>query len=152
MLLRVSGEADGKDVDVHAVTDREAAASSGVAHAETLVRFTDAVVSDDDEALDGARAELLGELGPEGLVDAAAVASNFERMVRIADSTGIPLDTPLEVLTGDMREELHLDRFGSSANTPEPRAVKRTLGRVLRPVAIRALRLFAARRRGFRAS
>jgi hypothetical protein len=99
----------GKDFDLHAVTAGEVA-GSGVAHAGALVAFAEAIVGDDDEALASARADVLGEIGPEALVDAAAVASNFMRMVRIADSTGISLDAPMEVLSQDLRAELGIDR------------------------------------------
>lgn len=89
-------------------------ATSGVAHEEVLLAFTEAMVGDNEEALAMARTRLLEELGPEELVDAAAVASNFERMVRIADSTGIPLDTLLDQGTVDIRAELKLDRFAAA--------------------------------------
>ena len=49
-------------------------------------------------------------LGPEAMVDAAGVASNFERMVRIADSTGIELGDLLEQATADVRTVLGLER------------------------------------------
>ena len=45
------------------------------------------------------------------MVDAAGVASNFERMVRIADATGIPLDARMEALSHEVRDTLHLERF-----------------------------------------
>jgi hypothetical protein len=45
------------------------------------------------------------------MVDAAGVVSNFERMVRIADATGIPLDKRMERLSREVREALHLERF-----------------------------------------
>ena len=45
------------------------------------------------------------------MVDAAAVAANFERMTRIADATGIPLGETLEQPTAEVRKELDLDRF-----------------------------------------
>ena len=45
------------------------------------------------------------------MVDAAGVASNFERMVRIADSTGIPLGDGLEEFSSEVRLELGLDRL-----------------------------------------
>ena len=76
------------------------------------------MVSDEREALVIARTRVLDELGPEALVDAAAVASNFERMVRIADATGIPLDSFLDERTVDIRAELHLARFESPGNRP----------------------------------
>jgi hypothetical protein len=118
MLLRASGEATGQAFDLHAVTEGTTTASSGVAHEETLLALAEAMVSDDREALVIARTRVLKELGPEALVDAAAVASNFERMVRIADATGIPLDSFLDEMTVDLRAELHLARFESTANRP----------------------------------
>jgi hypothetical protein len=134
-------------VDARAVTDPSVAGASGVDHAQALLAFADAVVGDDDEALAAARRTLLGEMGAAALVDAAAVASNFQRMVRIADGTGIPLDAPLDLLSQDLRAELRLQRFGSAANTPVSGPVRRALGGVLRPVARRAVRLMAALRR-----
>jgi hypothetical protein len=148
MLLRASGQATGNPVDLRAVTaGTEAAAASGVAHAEALVRFAEAEVGDDDDALARARQALLEAVGPEGLVDAAAVASNFERMVRIADATGIPVDGAMEMLSVDIRKDLDLARFGGARNTPTPSPTRRLLARVMRPVAQGALRLMAARRR-----
>lgn len=118
MLLRASGEASGQAFDLHAVTEGAATARSGVVHEETLLALTEAMVSDEREALVIARTRVLEELGPEVLVDAAAVASNFERMVRIADATGIPLDSFLDEMTVDLRAELHLARFEPTVDTP----------------------------------
>jgi hypothetical protein len=81
------------------------------------------------------RVALREALGPEGFVDAAAVASNFQRMVRIADSTGIPLDTPVEAFSEDIREDLDLARFGGAASTPVAGPIQRFAGRLLRPLA-----------------
>jgi hypothetical protein len=118
MLLRASGEATGQAFDLHAVTEGAVTARSGVAHEEPLLALAEAMVSNDEEGLATARARVLDDLGSEALVDAAAVASNFERMVRIADATGIPLDSFLDEMTVDIRAELHLARFESTANTP----------------------------------
>ena len=79
----------GKDFDLHAVTAGEVA-DSGVAHAGALVAFAEAIVGDDDEALASARAAVLGEIGPEALVDAAAAS--------ILATTGI--DTTLSTAGG----------------------------------------------------
>ena len=130
----------GTSADLHGVTDGKAAAASGVTHAAALVSFAEAVVGGDDETLKQARAELLGRVGPEGLVDAAAVVGNFQRMVRIADGTGIPLDASLEMMTTELRHELGIDRFGSAVNTPIPGPFRRTLGRWLRPLAMPAMK------------
>lgn len=117
MLLRASGKVTGDAFDMHVITEGGTATPSGVAHGETLVAFAEAVIGEDESALAVAQQRVLDELGPEALVDAAAVASNFERMVRIADSTGIPLDDVVYERTAGERKELHLGRFGSAANT-----------------------------------
>jgi hypothetical protein len=149
MLLRASGEVAGRAVDPQAVVAGESAAgSSGVAHAQELCAFTDALVGDDDAALAAARARLAQAIGPAALVDAAAVAANFERMVRIADATGIPLDAPMVALTEDLRAGLGVGRYRSAANTPAAGAATRWLGRLLAPVAGLAFRAVARGRRG----
>ena len=93
------------------MTDHEAAASSGVEHGNLLIAFTEAMVRDDDATLTQTRHAVIEELSPEVMVDAAGVASNFERMVRIADATGIQLDKRMEVLSQEVRDALHLERF-----------------------------------------
>jgi hypothetical protein len=118
-----------------------------VAHAEALLALAEAMVGDDNAALARARDRVIGEVGAAPLVDAVAVASNFERMVRIADSTGIPLDESLDAVSGDLREALGLNRFGSSANTPPLGTIKKMLGRALWPVARTALKLVSRARR-----
>jgi hypothetical protein len=51
--------------------------------------------------------------GSGALVDAAAVIANYQRMVRIADGTGIPVDAALRWMSGDFREALGLDGFAT---------------------------------------
>jgi hypothetical protein len=143
LLLRASGETTGDLVDARAITDDALAAASGVDHAEALLAFADAAVSGEPDALSGARERLRAAVGAEGLVDAAAVVANFERMVRIADSTGIPLDTPVVVMTTDLRDDLELLRYRSASNTPEPGALARTAGAALRRIAPTLMRVVA---------
>ncbi len=116
MLLRESGKLTGHSFDLQSITDSSAAVTSGVPHAEALVAFAEAVVGMDETSLENARARVLNELGPEALVDAAGVASNFERMVRVADATGIPLDRFLADATVELRQDLGLDEFHSVTN------------------------------------
>ena len=56
------------------------------------MRFAEAVARRDAQALAQSRRALLQAAGPAVLVDAAGVAANFQRMVRIADAIGIPVD------------------------------------------------------------
>ena len=62
------------------------------------------------QTLAQSRAAVVEALGPAAMVDAAGVASNFERMVRIADSTGIELGDLLEQASTDVRDALGLER------------------------------------------
>jgi hypothetical protein len=134
-LLRVSGELEGQRYDLHAVTDAAAAGSSGIPHERELVALAEAVVGGDESALARAREDAIAALGPERFVGAAAVASNFERMVRMADATGIPLDPPVAAMSAELGRELGLDRFGSAANTPRLSTAARWLGRGVAPLA-----------------
>lgn len=119
----------GESHDLAALTDGKEAAGSGIPHAEVLVPFAEAVALRDAAALPVARQRLLEAMGGEALVDAAAVAGNFMRMVRIADGTGIPLDAPVAALSADIRDELGLDAYGAAAYTGAPSGVARTLAR-----------------------
>ena len=142
MLLRASGASSGETVDVRAVTDAAHAAGSGVPHAAVLIAFAEATTGTDDAALGEARAAVLQELGAEQLIDAAAVVSNFERMVRVADATGTPLDAPLMLISETLRHDLDLDRFTSAASNPPPGIVWRLVGRLVEPLAMSLLRLW----------
>lgn len=113
----MSGELTGQELDVRAVVDRDSAKDCGIAHAEALVDFADALVAAEEPELSQARSRVLHEVGAEGLVDAAAVAANFERMVRIADSTGIPVDGFMSTLSADVRRELDLASFAGAASS-----------------------------------
>ena len=91
--------------------DHEAATSSGVEHGNLLIAFAEAMVRDNEAALTHARHAVIEGISPEAMVDAAGVASNFERMVRIADATGIRLDERMAVVSQEVRDELRLERF-----------------------------------------
>ena len=78
-------------------------------HGPELVTFAEAIVTG-AETLAQSRAAVVETLGPGAMVDAAGVASNFERMVRIADATGIELGHRLEQGSADVRDALGLTR------------------------------------------
>jgi hypothetical protein len=134
----VSGESQGREIDLRAITQGAKDESCGVSHAAELTAFVEAALGDDAMALEAAREGVLRALGPEALVDAAAVIGNFERMTRIADGTGLSLDAPVRALGSDVRTELDLDRFASASRTPRSGAIERLLGRGVR-VALRPL-------------
>ena len=81
------------------------------------MRFAEAVARRDADALIEARFALSEKVGSEGLVDAAGVAANFQRMVRIADSIGIPVDNMDSEVGRGVRHALGLERFPSAVNS-----------------------------------
>ena len=87
-----------------------------------------------------ARNLVRSELGSEALVDAAAVIGNFERMVRIADGTGIPLDAAVNVATEEIRAELGIDAFASEERKSEVATWQRLMARAIDPLAKIGLR------------
>jgi hypothetical protein len=113
----VSSQTTGDEVDLDTVTG-SAEGDGGVEHGARLVAFTEGVMGSDEAALARERASLRALLTPEAFVDAAAVIGAFNVVDRIANATGIPLDAGLVAMSGEVREELDLARFGSSANTP----------------------------------
>ena len=113
MLLRASDLTQNRDYDLSAVTGA-AAGDAGVPHGRLLMRFAEAVLDEDEAALSLARTELLRTLGPEGLVDAAAVVGLFNAIDRVADATGIPLEPEKAAASADFRTALGLDRFATA--------------------------------------
>lgn len=123
---------------------------SGVPHEEELLAFAESIVEGEAAAITPAREALQQAMGPAAVVDAAGVAANFQRMVRIADGTGIPLDTPVKLVSADLRDELGIDRFGSASETSPTNAAQRVLGRILRPVVPWLARRMMGKRQGAR--
>ena len=111
-MLRESSRTHEESVDFAALMAEDV--ESGVPHGAELVRFADAVVAGSAADRDTARRALAGAMGSEALVDAAGVISNFERMVRIADSTGISLG-PMSEEDLVLVRELGIDRFAPAA-------------------------------------
>jgi hypothetical protein len=113
----VSGQTAGTNVDLDAVNGT-APADGGVAHGERLVAFVEASMGDDSGALERERGALREVLTPQAFVDTCAVIGAFNVVDRVADATGIPLDEGLAAVSTELRAELDLGRFASSANTP----------------------------------
>jgi len=112
MMLRGSSESSGETVNLDAIVAGRAV-DSQVSGGRELIRFTDAILSDPKD-LEGARQALVSVLGEVQMVDAAGVVGNFQRMVRIADSTGIPVDGRMAQMSADLRTQLALDALPSA--------------------------------------
>ena len=91
-MLRASIEYSGAEADLSGIAHGEQVGDAGIEHGERLTAFADAAVKGDADDLVKARDALRAAAVTEIVVDAAGVIGNFERMVRIADGTGIPLE------------------------------------------------------------
>ncbi len=89
---------------------------SGVEHGEVLLRYSDAAVGHTPDLAE-ARDAVNAAMGPDAVVDCAATVANFQRMVRIADGCGIPLDSFSRRESEKWRDGLGIDGFRSRANT-----------------------------------
>lgn len=143
MLLRASSELEGEGANIESIVQN---VHSNVQAGAELTAFAEAVVQGDEQHITSTRTAVSKTLGDLAMVDAAAVIANFQRMVRIADSTGIPLDEPVMMMTQSIRKQLGLDSYAASANSPRLPLIKRILGRVLAPIAPRLLQRMARRR------
>ena len=121
------------------------ALTAGVIHGALLSDFATAAVIGDEPELERTRREILDQLGPEQLVDAAALVAHYEKMDRIADATGIPLDAPMQILGGELRDSLGIGKFTSAQNTKPAGPVVRALQGTLRAIMFPVLKRMSAR-------
>ncbi len=115
-MLRVSAKTNNQTVDIQSINGNSTAATT-IKHGSELMAFAEAVAGRNAQDLLSNRQRLLAAAGPAVLVDAAGVAANFQRMVRIADATGIPVDDMTTELGQSVRADLALERFASAQNT-----------------------------------
>ena len=116
-MLRVSATTTETDIDLKGINGDAEAAARGIHFGPELMQFAESVATRDAAALAQARQNLLETAGPKVLVDAAGVAANFQRMVRIADSTGIPVDDMTSPMGTEIRDTLELERFAGAAHS-----------------------------------
>jgi hypothetical protein len=125
-MLSLSADLFEATVDLQLINGDENAAEGDLPHAKALMHFAEAFALRDEQALQDARNTLLEEAG--------------EEMVRIADSTGIPLDERNVALSAGVRKELNLGRFGSASNTPDASLKTRLLSLIARPLVKRMIK------------
>jgi hypothetical protein len=83
--------------------------SVGGAEADLLTGFVDAVLG--DAQVESVCKGVVEAMGEAALVDAVAVIANFDAITKIADGTGIELDTMMASATESLREELGINRL-----------------------------------------
>ncbi len=137
-MLRESATSNGETVNLEGLSDPACTQLDDVPHSQALIRFSDAFLARDAETLAAARDALEQAMGVEAMTDVAGVASNFQRMDRIADATGIPSDAPMVIMAEDIIEQLKLNEFVSAGNTPKLSWLKRQIVKLLAVPALRS--------------
>lgn len=117
MMLSLSMQAKGEAVDLSGIVEGADAVDDRVPHGKIIARFGEAVLQGSDSTLEEARNALIEAVGGDGFVDAAGVVGHFERLVRVADATGIPLDAAAAEATVDIREDLGINSYGMADRT-----------------------------------
>jgi hypothetical protein len=116
-MLRESIKADGQAIDLEGLADPACKEVSGLKNSGILIQYADVFMARDAAQLADVSQALEKQMGAKALVDAAGVASNFQRMVRIADATGIPADPGTFDEKVDLIEQLGLEQYESAKNT-----------------------------------
>lgn len=116
----MSGKATGYGkIDVKAVNNSQHAEDSNIEHAKELTAFAEAIVKRDPACITTTREALIKAVGVSGMIDACGTAANFQRMTRIADCSGIPLDEEFKSVTKSVVDKLGMDEYTTAANTGE---------------------------------
>ena len=136
-MLRESVELTGGSIDFDGLTDPSCTELRGVPDSRELLQYTNACMGVEGTALETTRQALVDKMGSAAMVDAAGVISNFQRMVRIADATGIPSDGPMQAMSEDLRDQLGINQYVSAANTAPPSLFKSLM---IKFVGVRMLR------------
>ncbi len=105
-MLRESAITFGYDLDLSVIADP--AVRIGIPGGTALLRFVDVLFGRSSESLQRVHHDIVDQLGPESLVDAAAVFGNFEMMNRVAEGSGIPVPSQAVEREADMVRTLGL--------------------------------------------
>ncbi|MCY4427938.1 MAG: hypothetical protein OXC05_13050 [Halieaceae bacterium] len=132
----MGGKITGQEVNLSDAVDGTDDPNAAVPHSALLCRFAEAaVMSGDKSDLPNIRNQIVTAFDLAAVVDCAGIVAHYEKMDRIADSIGLPLDAPMRIMAGDLREELNLSRFASAENTAGLGIGMRLLGSFLRRIA-----------------
>lgn len=108
--LRASGQKSGNEYDLAAAVG-QAEGDGGVPGGQLLRDFADAIWGGDEERLTSTREACRAAIGDDGMVDAAAIAAQFDAIDRVADATGMYLDDTALDDTAEIRAALGIDTF-----------------------------------------
>jgi hypothetical protein len=111
-LLRESSKTTGGNYDLKLLTGESG--DGNIPHGALLVQFAEAVLGEDNARLFAIQSEIRAKMGDAALVDAAAIATTFNAIDRVADSTGIPIEDNKAEVTADFRAALGINAFAEN--------------------------------------
>ena len=111
-MLSWSGQKSGDVIDLTSIATGEG--TGGVPFGAELLAFAEAIADCDDEELAETRERLCSAAGEPFMVDAAAVAANFEMMTRVADGTGARFDDTTRQARAGLTRGLGVDHWESA--------------------------------------
>jgi hypothetical protein len=109
MLLRASSDFQGQNLNLNAVTDPSI--QLGLAQEDLIAQLVAALLEDPGGRLTAAVAAADESMGRQESTDVLTVACGFNGITRVADATGIPLDTTTEATTSAMRATTGIDDY-----------------------------------------
>ena len=107
MLSTSAYQTKNEIIDMTGLTDFDAHLVEAVPNSRELIGFCDAFTQRDDGRLSMARKALAEALGLQAVVEASGIVSNFQRMNRIANATGIPIDPAANGKGEERRNEMN---------------------------------------------
>ncbi len=117
MMLSVSMKLQGQEVDLTGIIEGADAVDDAIPHGKVLTRFVEALLGGVEDEIRTARDHLIDAVGGDAFVDTCGVIGHFERMTRLADATGIPLDEATLAGTVQIREDLGLNDYAMAGQT-----------------------------------
>ena len=108
----MSGNHTGTEYDLSLIMDGSVQ-ESGLPCGKILNEFVEAIMDRDKSRIAAARTTIVKTLGEAAMVDAAATIAAFNAYTRMADATGIPLETPKAEATVELRQELGLEALNN---------------------------------------
>ena len=110
-MLSWSSTATHQQLDLAAVADGRPGV--GLEHGDALLRFAGACGGTDDDELAASLSALVATTDAAFMVDAAAVAANFEMMTRLADGTGAAMPAERLVHSAQAIEAMRIGNLTS---------------------------------------
>ncbi len=112
MMYQITAEVNGDKTDFSAITN---AVNADCKDESSLIsNFIDQLMQGDDATIKLARQAIDQAISSAASVEIAGLVGSFQRMNRIANATGIALDSIVNAMSGEVQRELNLRNYETS--------------------------------------